>query len=80
MKEIGAFEAKTKFGQLLDQVEAGDEILITRRGRVVARLVPSHPGHDKAAAAALVEKIRARRQSVTLSGAKIKDLIAEGRR
>ena len=40
MKEIGAFEAKNKFGQLLDWVEAGDEVVITRRGKVVARLVP----------------------------------------
>jgi len=32
MKEIGAFEAKTRLGQLLDAVEAGEEILITRRG------------------------------------------------
>ena len=33
MREIGAFEAKNKLGQLLDRVEAGEEILITRRGR-----------------------------------------------
>ena len=38
--EIGAFEAKNKLGTLLDWVEAGDEVLITRRGRPVARLVP----------------------------------------
>ena len=40
MKEVGAFEAKNRLGQLLDRVEAGEEILITRRGKVVARLVP----------------------------------------
>ena len=34
--EIGAFEAKNKLGTLLDWVEAGDEVLITRRGRPVA--------------------------------------------
>ncbi len=43
MREIGAFEAKNKLGQLLDWVEAGEEIVITRRGRVVARLVPPAP-------------------------------------
>jgi prevent-host-death family protein len=37
MREIGAFEAKNKLGQLLDWVEAGEEVVITRRGRVVAR-------------------------------------------
>lgn len=36
MKEIRAFEAKNKFGQLLDWVEAGDEVVITRRGKIVA--------------------------------------------
>ncbi len=35
MREVGAFEAKTKLGQLLDRVEHGEEILITRRGRPV---------------------------------------------
>ncbi len=40
MKEVGAFEAKNKLGQLLDWVEAGEDIVITRRGKVVARLVP----------------------------------------
>ena len=40
MREIGAFEAKNKFGQLLDWVEQGEEITITRHGKEVARLVP----------------------------------------
>jgi prevent-host-death family protein len=39
MENIGAFEAKTHFSQLLRQVEAGDTITITRHGRPVARLV-----------------------------------------
>jgi len=38
--EVGAFEAKTKLSALLDQVEKGEEVVITRRGRPVARLVP----------------------------------------
>ena len=54
MKEIGAFEAKTKLGQVLDWVEAGEEVIITRRGKAVARLIP--PGatidHERARAAA----------------------------
>jgi prevent-host-death family protein len=79
MKEIGAFEAKSKFGQLLDWVEAGEEIVITRRGKIVARLAPPNhvPDHDRAAAA--IARIRARRHGVTLGDLKIKDLISEGR-
>jgi len=37
--EIGAFEAKTKFAELLEKVARGHEFLITKRGRPVARLV-----------------------------------------
>jgi antitoxin (DNA-binding transcriptional repressor) of toxin-antitoxin stability system len=33
MREVGAFEAKNKLGQLLDLVECGEEIVITRHGR-----------------------------------------------
>jgi prevent-host-death family protein len=39
MREIGAFEARNKLGQSLDRVEAGEEVVTTRRGRIVARLV-----------------------------------------
>ena len=37
---VGAFEAKTKFCELLERVSAGGEITITRHERPVARLVP----------------------------------------
>jgi prevent-host-death family protein len=79
VKEVGAFEAKTKFGQLLDWVEAGDEVVITRRGKVVARLVPPASAIDREAGRAAVARIRARRKGVTLGGLKIKDLVKEGR-
>jgi prevent-host-death family protein len=40
MKTITAFEAKTKFGELLERVQNGEEIVITRHEKPVARLVP----------------------------------------
>ena len=40
MIEIGAIEAKDKFSRLLDRVQLGEEIVITRRGRPIAKLVP----------------------------------------
>jgi prevent-host-death family protein len=40
MREIQASEAKTHLPQLLDEVERGETILITRHGRPIARLVP----------------------------------------
>lgn len=40
MHTVGAFEAKTHFSALLEQVEHGEQILITKHGHPVARLVP----------------------------------------
>jgi prevent-host-death family protein len=37
---VGAFEAKTHLSSLLDRVEMGEEVTITKHGRPVARLVP----------------------------------------
>lgn len=45
--EIGAFEAKNTFGSLLDRVERGEEIVITRRGKRIARLVPDKGGKER---------------------------------
>lgn len=43
---VGAFEAKTKFSELLERVSAGEEITITKHERPVARLVPyDKPSH-----------------------------------
>lgn len=79
MQEIGAFEAKNKLGSLLDAVERGEEIVITRRGKPVARLVPARSGFDKEKARRAVEGILEASRGVTLGGLKIKDLINEGR-
>ena len=79
MREMGAFEAKNKFGHLLDQVEHGEEILITRRGKAVARIVPVDPGFDRDKARWAVAGILELSKGVTLGGLRIKDLINEGR-
>ena len=79
MKEVGAFEAKTRLGQLLDLVEAGGEVVITRRGKAVARLVPPGTAFDRERGRRAAARIRAMRKGVTLGGLAIKDLIGEGR-
>ncbi|MBV8448657.1 MAG: type II toxin-antitoxin system prevent-host-death family antitoxin [Hyphomicrobiales bacterium] len=43
MKNVTVVEAKSHFSALLAEVEAGEEIAVTRHGRVVARLVPDRP-------------------------------------
>lgn len=60
MQEIGAFEAKNTLGALLDRVERGEEIVITRHGKPVARLVGSAGGIDRERAKAAAERIRGR--------------------
>jgi prevent-host-death family protein len=60
MTEIGAFEAKNKLSALLDRVEQGEEIVITRHGRPVARLVPTNGGIDRSQARAALQRMRDR--------------------
>lgn len=43
-KSVGVHEAKTHLSRLLELVAAGEEIVITRRGEEVARLVPARTG------------------------------------
>ncbi|MCX7962527.1 MAG: type II toxin-antitoxin system prevent-host-death family antitoxin [Burkholderiales bacterium] len=83
MLTVGAFEAKTKLAELLDKVEAGEVVTITRRGRAVARLVPV-PAEDRPARMqALVEEIKRWRVGKDRGagpGTTIAELIKAGRR
>jgi prevent-host-death family protein len=63
---FGAFEAKNKFGHLLDLVEHGEEVIITRHGKEVARLVPAGQRINREAARAAVQRIRARAEQQKL--------------
>lgn len=78
MKTVGTFEAKTHLSELLDQVEQGEEFLITRRGVAVARLVPTDEARRERVGRA-IDELMEFRKGKTLGGLKIKDLIAEGR-
>ena len=64
MKRIGAFEAKNTFGTLLDLVLAGEEIVITRRGKPVARLVPNRAPIDHAQVQAAISRIEERARAL----------------
>jgi len=56
MKELTAVEAKVRFGAVLDAVERGEEIVVTRNGKPVARITPAEP--DMAARRAAAEKLK----------------------
>lgn len=63
---IGACEARKTLSALLDRVEKGEEIVITRHGRPVARLIPNAGHIDTAQAEAAGERIRKRASEAAL--------------
>ena len=78
MTQVGAYEAKTRFSQLLDRVAKGEEITITRHGVPVAVLTPvkRRSKKDIEAAVAGILEFRSRHR---LDGLSIRELIEEGR-
>ncbi len=79
MQTVSVLEAKNRLTALLEAVEEGDEVLITRRGKPVARLVPAEPGFDRVRVRRAAEGLRAASKGLTLGGLTLKDLISEGR-
>ena len=84
MAKVSAFEAKTRFGELLNRVAQGEEVVITRHDKPVARLVPegAQRSDDVRRAVAglreLQQKIR-RRSKSKLSAWAVRSAIDEGR-
>jgi prevent-host-death family protein len=77
MKQVGAYEAKTKLGKLLEEVAAGETIVITKHGLALAVLSPATGSRAaaRAAAAGLLEF----RANHRLDGVSIRELIEDGR-
>lgn len=84
MLTVGSFEAKTKLAELLDKVEAGETVTITRHGKAVAKLVPAAADEaERARRRALIEEIKRRRvgwDKGAKPGSTIPELIKAGRR
>jgi prevent-host-death family protein len=66
MKHMQSSEAKARFSELLDQVEQGETIVITRHGKPVARIVPDKSGRN-ADVKATIEALR----EIARSGPKV---------
>ena len=78
MTQVGAYEAKTRLSQLLEQVAQGEEIVITKHGVPVAVLGPvaaARKSDPKAAIAAL----KVFRRGHRLAGLSLRELIEAGR-
>lgn len=79
MLKVGAFEAKTHLSSLLARVARGEEVLITKRGKPVARLVPAEQ-EVRAGVAEAIRELRDLRDGLRLQGIDWKLLRDEGRR
>lgn len=78
MIKIGSFDAKTHFSEIIQKVAGGEEYLITKNGKPVARLVPPKGSKDKILSS--ISNILAIRHKYKLSQKEIQHLIREGRR
>jgi len=87
MESVTALEAKTRFGQLLERVAQGEEVIITRHEKPVARLVPEGRRNLESVRTAVAGLFELRQQifhrnqgKSKLTAAEVKAWIGEGRR
>ncbi|MCR4282085.1 MAG: type II toxin-antitoxin system prevent-host-death family antitoxin [Bauldia sp.] len=79
MREIQASEAKTHLPRLLDAVERGESVVITRHGRAIARLVPEQERRQAEIDRAMTEIEAIRKRSKPVTREEIRAWIDEGR-
>lgn len=79
MDKVSVYDAKAHFSELIERAQSGRSTVITKRGRVVAKLVPAKaPEWDRAA---VLDEAEAFRKRVKIKGrVNIRKLIEEGRR
>lgn len=80
MQSIGAFQAKTHFSALLEQVEKGESVLITKHGHPVAELIPCRYKKDQEKVKQTIQHLKSFAKKHTLGGIDWKTLRDEGRR
>jgi prevent-host-death family protein len=80
MREVQASEAKTHLAQLLDEVEGGETIVITRHGRPIARLAPEPDAKREDIRRAIEEMKAARKGAGKITVEEILSARDEGRK
>jgi prevent-host-death family protein len=81
MREVDADEAGRRLSTLLDAAASGQTIVITRRGKPVARLVPAVGAEEVEEVAAVIARMKAARQARgCMSTAELIGARDEGRR
>lgn len=81
MKTIAVYEAKNRLSEILADVEHGEEYTVTKRGSVIARIVPARQVDpaSMAEAEALIARIKASRKGSILTDQEYREAIEEGR-
>jgi prevent-host-death family protein len=74
-KSMGAYAARTHFSELLERVEAGEEITITRHGSPVVRMVPVKRKTTPEQRRAAFDAMRRLAEGLSLRGLRIEDLV-----
>jgi prevent-host-death family protein len=74
MTRVSVREAREQFRELLDRVSSGEEVVITRRGRDVARIVPPTP-----AARRTLPTLREFREKIVVQGEPLSETVRRGR-
>jgi prevent-host-death family protein len=79
-QEIGIFEAKTNLSQIIENVENGAEVIITKRGKPVAKIVPIEQKKKMTRKEAVEKMIELRKNYKGEFGSDILEMIDDGRR
>ncbi len=79
MKTLGTYDLKTLLSEILDEVEKGETIMITRRGNPVAVLSPA-PRRPRPIKELIEEMRKIRERQPSMGPINVKDLMEEGRR
>lgn len=82
MERIGIYDARGKFSELIERAAGGEDVVITRRGKPIVKLVAAESASRAAGQRKLsaVKRIERMREKFGIRGVNIRKLIEEGRR
>lgn len=77
---IGGYDVQTPLAELLGEIQAGEDVAITKAGTPVARLIPVEGrAHSQQARAEAIQRLVGLSKGLTLKGLKVRNMIDEGR-
>ena len=81
MERVGIYDARARLSELVEKVEAGEEVVLTRRGQPVVRMVRAREDQRAKARAQAVRRIHElrRRMNLKIGREEVRRAIAKGR-